>query len=242
MNFGYCLSGAAPRLKKYKVASTMIAGIPILNAASSAGGLATSTTASAVNAVGVTQDGATFSATPALGAEGIITVMINPDAVWDCLLSGGAGTGTALITTTNSATSTTVVTISTNPADPAPNSPTMDEGTVFCIYGTNFGQSRKITSVGGSSATAAVAFYNTSAVNDVFCLIPLPPIPDVAGNAVTLTTALTQLNMGTNATGAAMRLVELQLDYYGTRTSNTAYVSNTRAEMMLDDHVFNVTT
>ena len=245
MQLGYTLSGAAPRLKRYRVASTMIAGIPVLNQVDATAGIATSTTTSTANAIGVSLDGATYTTSPTLAAnEGIITVAINPDAVWSVPAVGSA-TLAALLTTTNSATSTTVITITTTGfTDPAPNSPDMDEGSAFCIYGANAGQQRIINSTASTTATVTVPFLNTSAVNDVFVLFPVPMHPSVtSGKTITLSTNLTAARMDSGVSGgAAMRIVEIQFDFYGTRTSTTRYVSNTYLEMMLDDHCFRDST
>lgn len=221
MKLAYTYSGTAPHVRKYKVGVTFAtAGIPALVGAATTAGLAVGTTDNCTDSVGVTLDTATYSTTQG-DAEGIVSLIVNPDAVYKLLMSGAGAAGTALGLTTNSAAETagTVITITTG--DAAPNSPTMDEGMALCIGGANMGQSRKITSVAATTATVTVPFLRDIAASDTFLLIPYTPL-DVAGNDIELTGDLTgaaaYIAVGT---GASFRVVDLEVDYWGTPRTNS---------------------
>jgi len=113
-----------------------VAGIPVLQVADGTAGLATGTVTSAANAVGTTLDTSTaYSTTQAdilANGEGLVTVIVNPDAVYRLHASNGATAGTALVATTNITASAggTVIT-KTGAAglgDPDVNSPPWTRG------------------------------------------------------------------------------------------------------------------
>lgn len=232
MKFAYTFAGGAPHIRKLKIggASFATAGIPALIGADGTAGLALPTSASVADAVGVTLDTGTYSTTQG-DAEGVVSVIVNPDAVWRTLMSGAGAPGTQLNLKTNSAAETagTVITITTG--DGAPNSPSMDEGTAFCVSGANVGQTRKITSVAATTATVLVPFTNDIANGDTFILVPYTAF-DVAANNVELTTDLAQANATIAVgTGAALRTVALEFDTHGTPRTNSFVL------LRLDDHV-----
>lgn len=225
-------------MKKYKVAETMATpGIVVLDAAAGAAGIGKASTTASANSVGVTVDTTTYSTAPAAGAEGVVTVIVNPNAVWRLHMSGAATAGTALLIMTEATGgSKTANTITTG--DVAPNSPNMDEGQIVCISGANAGQIRKVTSTSATVATVTVGWYNNNAIGDIFMLLPYTPA-DVAGNNIQLTTNLDEADASiVVGTGAAFRIVDLEIDFGNvTAARNNSYVHAT-----LDDHIFNVTT
>lgn len=243
MRFSFDLAGAAPILKKYPVNETMAtAGVPVLVAPANGVGLALCSTTAAADAVGVTQDTAVYSATQG-AAEGLVTVCINPFAVWAMPLSGGATAGTAMVLTRNSSASATGLTITITTGDPVPNNPEMDEGGVYCIAGDNVGFARKITSTTATTVVVIKPFPQDISTRDVFVVTPYPPMPDVAANNIQLTSNLAQADHTiVVGTGIAARLVEVQFDYQGVQSSSTAYRGNCDVLAILDDHIYNVTT
>lgn len=210
MEYAYSLTGnSAPVMKKYQVAATAIAGIPLLIPAAGGAGLATSTTTSAANMVGVTLDGATYvtaQQTDGSSAEREVTMIVNPDAVWRMKLSGGATENTALTLLPVTTLSTTGLVVTTASAW---DSPTFDEGVTWGYDGANAGSFRKVTSVSGTAGTVTVAFDQDTVVGDNFLRAPYWPCQSVA---IQLSTLLTQADASIAvATGAEFVPVELDL-------------------------------
>lgn len=221
MEVAYLLNGGAPRIKKYPVAATM-ANVGALTAASTAGeaGIALATTTSAADAIGPTLDTATYvtaQQTDGTSAERLVTVVINPDAVYRMLISGGATDGTALTqydVTTASAAGTAVTT-----GDDF-SSPQMDEGVIWGYSGANAGQKRKITSTSTTAATVTVAFDQDTVVGDNFLVAPYWFFQT---STIQLTTNLTQAD-GSIAvgTGGEFTVVDLLLrDQTDSGTTNS---------------------
>lgn len=240
MNFGYTLDGSTIIKKRYRVGSGVTfsaAGVPALNIAATTSGLAIGTTTSAANAVGVSLDTATGTTTPTSDAQTLLSVIVNPLAVYKLRICGSATAGTqALIMTESAGGSKTANTITTG--DAAPNSPTMDEGTIACVYGANLGQVRKVTSVSATVATITEGWVNNNASGDVFIVVPWTPV-DVAGNNIQLTTNLTEADQSIAVgTGAEFRIVELEFDFGGVEAARR----NSFVYGMFDDHIFGVTT
>jgi len=238
MKFGWDLTGGMPVSRRYKLNESMAtAGVPVVVGTAGDAGLKLCAVTSGVDFVGVTLDTGTYSSTQG-DAEGRVTVIINPFAVWKIHGNSGLTTGTQLPVTTNSSAETagTVVTITTG--DAAPNSPSMDEGIAVCVSGANLSQTRKITSVAATTATVTVPFLNDIALNDQFLILPWTPV-DLASNNIALTTLLNEAD-GTIAvgTGVAMRIVDLEVDFGSVSAART----NTHVYAILDDHIFNVTT
>lgn len=210
MQYAYSLTGnSTPVMKKYQVAATAAAGVPLLIPAAGGAGLATSTTTSAANMVGVTLDSATYvtaQQTDGTSAEREVTMIVNPDAVWRIKMSGGATEDTALTLYDVTTASTDGLTITTGDAW---NSPTYDEGVVWGYDGANAGSFRKITSVGATAGTVTVAFDQDTVVGDNFLRAPYWPCQ---GTTIQLTTNLTQADASIAVgTGAAFVPVELYL-------------------------------
>lgn len=249
----YTFSACSPLIKKYKVgtgfSATSQAGIMAIVASTGVGGVLPCTTTGGVDVLGHTLDSGQASAVytttqSTTMVEGIVSIVTNPDAVFNYCISGGATSSTALLTTTNSTASSagTLITITTG--DPAPNSGTMLDGYAYCITGNNVGLSRKITTVAATTATLLVPFPFTIAVGDKFILLPfnVGGLSSLGGTNGTLTTTLEQIRMdiASTTTGVTLRHVDLWFDYQGTQvTTTTAATSpNTQLQTMAWDHVF----
>lgn len=229
----YLLSGGAPIVKRCKIAATMsTAGIPVeLAVAGEAGINLPGTTQTWTDAVGVTLDTGTYSTTQG-DAEGLVSVIINPQAVYRLLMVQN-GAGDQLTLTTNSAVSAagTVITITTG--DPAPNSPTHDEGMALCVTGANVGQTRKITSVAATTATVTVPFLNDLAVGDVFIHVPWSPW-DVTNNNLEVSNTQQSAQVETaTGTGQPWRVIDLDFDV----SSQTNARRNSHVHAIMEDHI-----
>lgn len=228
------LCGGAPVLKKYQVAATAIAGVPLLTPAGNGAGLAACTTTSAADMVGVTLDAATYTTTQGTGAnsaERLVTVVINPDAIIRMKMSGGATADTALslqTVTTASAGGTAVTTAAEW------SSPTFDEGVTWGYDGANVGQFRKITSVSSTAGTVTVPFDYATVVGDNFLRAPYWPMQTVT---VQLGTIFTQADASIAVgTGAEFRVIDLELRDIGDSGRTNSYVI-----AIPGDHLLNTT-
>jgi hypothetical protein len=242
MNLAYILSGAAPVKKRYKIGNTMTTavGIPTMVAGAADPGII-SLPASAVSAVtdcvGVTLDTGVYSTTQG-DAEGMVTVVINPDAVWRAHASGSAAAGVQLNLTTNDVAETAGLVIdktgATGVGDPDPNSPTMDSGYAFAVSGNNKGQSRKIVTVGATSATVGVPFLNDILSGDEFILVPWE-IAGIDDNLVWLTTNLDEVrqNIAAQSVGAIVAVVDLEVDFADVTTARR----NSYMHLLFEDHI-----
>lgn len=170
------LSGTAPRIMKFQIAADTIANIPLLIPAANGAGLAQPTATSAADMVGLTIDAGTFlTAQQADDADpaATVSVIVNPDAIYEAALSGDATEGTALITrdvTTLSATGLAIITGD----DWA--TPSVDEGTIWGFDASNQGIVRKVTSVSVTTATVTVAFPFDTVVGDLFAFANFHPM------------------------------------------------------------------
>lgn len=212
MKFGYSYSGGAPVIKKYRVASgsSAVAGGYVSAAAANGTGVVKGLTTTVVLQVGHTLDAATGSATPTADTTALTSCVINPDAVYVMPIVKGA-TGGQIDILTESAGGSKIANVITT-GETAPNSPSMDEGTIVCISGANKGQMRKITSVGATTATNIEGWVNNNAIGDIFILLPWSPADGAVAN-VNLTTDLASARADIAVgTGANMRPVELFID------------------------------
>lgn len=239
MNLGYILSGSAPVIKRMKLGASMTtAGIPVLVAAAGSAGVDVATVTTAPDAAGVTLDTGTYSTTQG-DAEGLISVVINPDAVWRILMSANATAGAQLTVTTNDVAETagTVIdkTGASGAGDPDINSPSMDEGMAFCVSGANAGQSRKIVTVGATTGTVLVPFTNDIASGDEFIIVPWTP-QDIAGDNIHLTSNLAAARQNIAVgTGADFMVIDLDWAFPDRDAARrSSYVHG-----LLADHVLN---
>lgn len=227
MEFAYLMGGGAPLAMKFTAGETFAnRGVVALQPAAGGTGLAISTTTSFANAVGVTLDTATYQAGQnASGAdqEVLLTVIVNPNAIWSARMSGGATEGTVLSTQTVTTASTDGLTVTTAAEW---SSPTFDEGSVWGLTGANKGILRKITSVSATAGTVILAFPRDIAVGDTFLRAPYTPLQTVTLQATTnLYEADASIAVGT---GGSARILEIQ--HAGAADSHVLF--------MLNDHAF----
>lgn len=217
------MSGGNQCVKKYQVAASVtVRGVPLLMPIAGGAGLAAATTTSAADMVGVSQDLATYvtgQQTDGTSTERTVTVLINPDAMWAMLMSGGATAGTALTLRAVTTASSTGLVVTT--AEDW-SSPTYDEGIVWGYDGANAGSARKITSVSATAGTVTVAFDRDTVVNDNFIRAPYWP---VQGTAIQLTSDLAQADASIAVgTGAEFKTVELILGDISNGGRSNSYV------------------
>ncbi len=231
MELASLLGGGTPVLKRYQVDQTFsVAGIPALESASGEAGVDLGTTTGCADLLGFSLDTATKYTSQQTGtAAQLLTVIVNPDAVWRGRMSGSATEGTALRLYTVSTESTDGLSVVT---DNDPNSPDLADGIVWGYSGGNVGQQRKITTTGSNDATVEIPFDNTLAVGDTF-LMYNRYIADIAG--VVLTAALWELSsaVAENASGAEFRLFDAELGDINHEGRDKSY-----ALLVSSDHAF----
>ena len=229
-NLAYTLSGNAPVVKRFKVGATIAAGHGVLERSSA--GVAAQTTTSLADAVGMSIDPATYTTTQSTTmTEGVVGVIINPDAVYRSLMVSAAAGNTQLNLTTNSAAATNGLTITITTGDAAPNSPEMAGGLAYCVSGNNVGESRIITSTAATTATLIVPFRYTIAVGDTFVLVPWSA-PGVSDATATFTTDLLAVRGDQDAASdAALVVTDVEIDGNHPRT-------NSKLLWMIRDHMY----
>lgn len=231
MELAYTVSGAAPLMKKFQVNATVArAGVPLLVPGAGNAGVVLGTTAGATDLVGVNLDTATYvtaQQTDGSSAARMISVIINPDAVWRLLMSGGATENTALALQTITTASTDGLTLTTAAEW---SNPTYDEGYSWGYDGANAGAARKITSVSATAGTLTVAYDQDTVVGDNFLRCPYSPMQTVT---IQLSTLLTQADASIAVgTGAPFRVTDLILrDINGEGRTNSFVlgISNSHA-------------
>jgi hypothetical protein len=85
----------------------------------------------------------------------LTSIIINPDAVWKMLMSGGSTEGTALALQTVTTASTDGLAVTTATTWTGTE---FDEGVTWGFEGANAGKARKITSTSSTAGTVTVAF------------------------------------------------------------------------------------
>ena len=225
-NLGYLLGGGAPVIKKYMVAAGTpdftVAGCPAIASATTTAGVSPMAAGTLAEYVGLSLDTATYTttqATIAASGPGVISLVVNADPVIRFRMSGSGTAGTALPLITNSAASAggTAVTITTG--DIVPNSPTMLDGTLICLTGSNAGVRRKITTVSATVFTVVVPFPYAIASGDTFTAVPYFPgaATIVGGDDLTLTTTpgtlATEADASVASTTAGVRFAHLDISY-----------------------------
>ena len=244
------LGAGAARMVRAQVAATLAAGTVALNPAADGAGVATSTTTSLANAVGLIQDG-TYSPGGVSGTyqtaqqsdnsdpARLVTVIINPDQVLRATLSGGATENTALTLYPVTTASTDGLAVTTASEW---SSPTYDEGVTWGFDGANAGVARKVTSVSSTAGTVTVAFPFDTAVGDNFLRAPFWPFQTIT---LQLTTALTQVDASIAVgTGGSARVIGHHFagGIVGLRDISEEGRTRSFVEFILNDHVLNVTT
>lgn len=225
-NFAYDLAGGAPVLKRYATSSDLPnAGVHVVEAGTGVHGIVIGTTTGAADVVGVTQDasGTAVTADQQLDAT-LVTVCVNPLAVYKYRMSGSATAGTQLGLWTNSSADTTGETMTITTGDTAPNSPDLDDGTIACVSGNNLGRIRLIEATAATTVAAEPRFNSTLASGDTFILVPYNYFPN--NNAgVAMATLLYEadatVDCSTGQTVCPSRVVELQFDFSSAANART---------------------
>jgi hypothetical protein len=226
MKLAYTLDGSAPIIKKYKVGATVArAGVPVMvDASNKYGSVIPCTTTSAADTYGVSVDAATYSTVQG-ATEGVVSVIINPFAVYRALMTGSATENTtlqALIPTGTSAGGTTITDADVGTAE-------MDGGTIWGVSGANAGQSRTLTNyTSATNAVVTVPFANGILTTDVYAECPWC-VGTAGGGNVQLSTLLTQAN-AIIAVGTGIDANVVELDLNG--------LTNSYVLFQLADHVF----
>lgn len=227
MKYSFSLGGD-PLVASFKVGATVIEGqVVIWDTSNKYANVTDASTTAAADAFGVTQEAGTYSTS----TEDTVEVVYNPLAVFECVASGAATTGTALSTSTpmnvlvQDTASTTVIT------DTGVGTIDMSKGIIVGLTGNNRDLSRVITShSNNTSTTVTVAFPYSVAVNDQ--LVRLPWAPGVQN--VQLTNELDQANaIIATGTGIAANVVRVDVD-----TQNSAYPT-AKVFFALRDHFCN---
>ena len=234
MTGAYAIGGGKLCLKKYKMsATTQDPGILMLRSASNASGqLSISTTTSLADVVGLLVDTGVYQgnvveySTVQGDAEGVASVIINPDLVLRALMVDTAANGAQTQGEVTSAASNGLsVTSTTGVADYT--SPQHDEGLVWYTAGGNASASRKITSTATTALTVIVPFA-ANAVGDTFLATP----SNIGLQTGTLSTDLLNFRADLAPTGAALSIVDFELN--GATSSYVHFVST--------DHTFAIVT
>ena len=232
------LDGSATfHILDFKLSATVVEGQPVIASAAGADGgeITDATTTSLLDMVGLVLAASSFNphgggagsltySTTQGDTEGLVRVLINPDAIISALMSGGAAAGTALQTITNTAANTAGTTITASDTPDA----SMDDGIVWGLRGANVGLSRKITTyTANTSLVATVPFPRTIAVDDTFAVAPYLPLTT---RALQLTTNLLEADASiVVGTGGNATVVEVLL----------AGASDSYVHFIARDHVFN---
>lgn len=209
MEFVGLMSGGAPVIKKHQVSASLSrVGIPLLAVAASEAGVNLPSTTDITDMLGCNLDLATYATAQVAGGspEALCSIILNPDAIWKILMSGGAASGTAEGTLTVTSASTDGLTITTGSEW---SSPTYDEGLAWCVSGANAGQKRKVTSVSSTAGTLTVAFAQDIAVGDVFSRAPLYPL---SVQTVTLTTELDEFRQDVAVASNTAKFCCIEID------------------------------
>lgn len=228
MRFAYQLDGGTtPLYRKYQIGAAFpTAGVPALVSAANKGGLALGSTTGAADLVGITVDAqATFvTAQQSDGSdpERQVTLVASPHAAFKALMTGSSTEGTAIVTDTETAASTTglIVTTGTNYTN-------FDEGGIYGTSGANMGKSRKIITGDATNADVEVAFPADIAVGDVFMHFPFWPGED---QFVQLSTLLTEVDCSAtvDTNNNNFRVIDMELN-----TTTNSYV-----HLVPFDHLF----
>lgn len=235
MELAYVMNGGAPLIKKYQIGEAMAtAGVPVEIGAVTDDGILLVETTTALDTIGVTLDTQDTLVTAQQGDNSdpsrLVSVIVNPDAVFRARLSGGAASGTAL-------TAQTVTTASADGLDVTTgfdySSPTMLGGVVWGATGANTNIARKVTSVAATLVALQTALPVDTVVGDTFynANVTLQP----ANAFVQLTTTLDELDATSayDTDNNNFRVIDLELrdDADGGGTHSFAFIN-------VFDHLF----
>jgi hypothetical protein len=243
MILSYLLSGNAPVKKKFQIGETWgdAAGFPVeYPTLADATGVLMCETNACVDTLGVTVDKPhanngrtktesltrlTAQQTDGSDPSQVVTVIVNPGAVWKARVNSGATEGTALAEFTNSAASTDGLLIT------SAFGTGYDDGWVVGATGANAGIARKIQGAVNTTGTPIIAFPYDIAVGDTFYAFTFGPGEDAG---IQLTTLLTELDATADLQSTDnIRCLDI---YFKDKAAGGA--TKTEAEVMLIDHVY----
>ncbi len=173
----------------------------------------------------------TTQGTGSSSAERLVSVIINPFAVWSGKMSGGATEDTALAlqTVTTASSGGTAVTTAASWTSTVEYA----DGVTWGYVGANAGRFRKITSTSSTAGTVTVPFDTAISVGDTFLRAPHYPM---FGTTIQLTTNLYQVNSIISVgTGAPYKCIELRL-----RDSTDSGVTNSFVLFISNSHALNL--
>ena len=189
MEFINTISGSAALIKRYQASATLsTAGVPLLGALTSSTdiGSVVAGTASGPIIVG-SQAGVSLDTTGTVAASGtveadiLVSVIINPDAIYRVKMSGGAASDTALTAVTSGA-SATALTI---------DAVTVDNALVWGYTGSNVGVYRRADDATGG---VSINFPVAAAQGDTYLTAHGYPAIGQAAIFYDLTTELDQID------------------------------------------------
>jgi hypothetical protein len=232
MLFKYMLGGGAPVVKKYQVGSgNAQVGQALVQCAAGGYGVALATTTAAAGFIGCAEDDVTAVTAQQTGnadPERRVSVVVNPDAVWEATLAGGATSGTALTLYTETVASTTGLLITAGSTDFT----NFDEGAIVCYEGANAGIVRKIITGNSSGAVPGVAFPNDTVVGDTFMVAPFfPP----SAQFVQLTSDFKNVNASVAVDTDNNNFVPIELFLRGVADAGR---TNSKVHLVAFDHLF----
>ncbi len=178
MEYAFDLSGGSTAvIKKYQVAATnTVIGVGYMKMADGNTGINLMTTVDARDFMGVNVDAAgtyvTAQQSDNSDTARLTSLIINPMATYRARMCGGAA-NEALVVGTETAGSTSGLVVTVSGIDP--NSPDMNEGTMWGYSGANTGQPRAIITTAANVANTTVAFRYDIAIGDRFLFTSLRP-------------------------------------------------------------------
>ncbi len=226
--------GSAPFMKKMQIGETFAnAGVIAVASTTNDAGVMLSTTTNALNMVGLCTDTATYQAGQnADGSEpsGELNVIINANIVLKALMSNDGSDGTALELFDVDTATTDGLTIT------AADLNTIDrtDGTFWGYDGVNKGIRRKIVNTTSTTVVVGTAFPNDDVAGDRY-LAANCWIGDVDSDTVTLTTNLSQVNVGIAQSAGAAELVCIEQE---NGTIDNEGQSNSYLHLVPADHFY----
>jgi len=227
MEFAYDLVGnSAAVMERYQVAATNTTiGRPYLKTADGGTGIVLATVSGAVDFIGVNVDAAgtyvTAQQSDNSDTARLTSIIINPLAVYRARLCGGAA-NEALSAASVTTASTDGLSVTTSAFNP--NSPDLDEGTIWGYSGANAGKAKKITSTATGVATVIVAFPFDTAVGDQFLYANVHPTRSILAQFGTdMTTIDATATLSSDATVITVKMLLNDLAGEGT-TQSYAYI------------------
>lgn len=237
--FVYDLFGqTSPHVKKYAIGATFLhAGVLVEAPNAGDAGVTPCSTTAAADVVGISYDTATYvtaQQTDGTSAARVVSVAVNPFAVYRFLMSGGATEGTALTLYDVTTASTDGLAVTTGDDWTLPQ---FDEGVLWGYDGANTKQMRKITATSATAATVTVALDYDTVVGDNFLRAPYWP-HDTTAKTVQFTTNLYQADASIAVgTGCAAVIHDLEL-YDGSESGRT----HSAVLFTSNDNVYNLAT